>query len=58
MNTVTNYWIPLEQRIFYLPGLFTAESEFNPRKVYVGFVVDKAALGQNLLRKLWFSPVK
>jgi hypothetical protein len=55
MNTVTNYWIPFKQIIFEPPGLFTVESGFNPRIVYVGFVVDKIALGQILLRKLWSS---
>jgi hypothetical protein len=37
--------------------LLTAESRFAPGSVYLGFVVDKMALGQVFLRVFLFSPV-
>jgi hypothetical protein len=35
----------------------TADAKFDPRTVHVGFVVDKAALGQVFPRVLRFFPV-
>jgi hypothetical protein len=39
------------------PGLSPRRPGFAPGSVHVGFVVDKVALGQVLLRVLRFSPV-
>ena len=36
-------------------GLSPGILEFDPRPVYVGFVVDKVGLGQSFLRVLRFS---
>jgi hypothetical protein len=38
-------------------GLLTADSKVHCREVHVGFVVDKVALGQVILRLLRFSSV-
>jgi hypothetical protein len=35
----------------------TVENQVKPRPVDVGFVVDKATVGQDFIRVLWFSPV-
>jgi hypothetical protein len=38
-------------------GISPQRPGFDPKWVYVTFVVDKVALGQVFLQALWFSPV-
>jgi hypothetical protein len=47
--------LPVPWVIWIEAGLSLWRPEFNFGAVYVGFLVEKVALGQDFLRALWFN---